>query len=639
METNLYSQNDFRSYQELAHSGRLGQKWGVKHGPPYPLDERQLTGAYKKNGGLSESAKEKYGHSDGGSGGRSTQGRNTSGKGLTKAQKAIEDENRKYSSATAEMKALTADCWHPESVDWREMIKGESKDAKRAIAAADLGLKAIEKVRGPGYIDDDETFTKELMAQEGYTRDKAEKIAKNSNREWFLYEDQTIGLPTIADLVNQGYTPEQVSKLADRVNRRADDYYDELDSSSSMFTTKTERDVFGITDSSWNDENKKFAEACYKIKNGKDGGRTTKGLGKTLAKLGAPMDVDQSAEISSRNKKIENDDEEFNKNISSMNRSEKLKAREELNTRKTELEEALSESGKKSDIRKSGYEIATEDANRKELDSINSRLAQLGDGKNSGRNTTGLGDSFNKNTIDQNSGPRQRGESNAEYEQRKDMLKDATKSLINNNTKTAAEQIGQRNRNAKDAAKLERRIDKLARNNIGGINDKKIRELAATRDMKIENLTREEIELARKQLQNSKNIKMAALGGAMIGLTTGTPVTTAAAFAVGSAVINRIVDGGSTSKLQDKVNRQHSDIAIRREVEQGRALPNWAEQRAKEIGATRPAKQPKLSDQAWDRAYDSLQKKLERIDYDGDKLNVATLSPEEQQVYYEVISS
>lgn len=563
-----YSNNDYRYY--LEHSGRLKQKWGVRNGPPYPLGRGQLTGAYKKNGGVSESAKEKYGYSDGGSGSRTTQDRNVTGKKLTKAQKAIEDENRKYSSATAEMKALTADCWNPEDVDWREMIKGESKNAKRAIAAADLGLKALDKVRGPGYIDDDETFTKELMAQEGYSREKAEKIAKNSNREWFLYEDQTIGLPTIADLINQGYTSKQVSKLIDRVSRREDDYYDELDSKSSYVATKTETNVFNLTQSSWNDENKKFAEACYEIKNGKDDGRTTKGVdyGSLSRKI-------MEAEFDGRD------------------------PRTLTNLTPEEQKVVYGSNGTPRSIR----------------------------------------DSFNKNTIDQNSGPRQRGESNAEYEQRKEMLKDATKSLIDNNTRTPAQEIGQRNRNAKDAAKLERRIDKLARNNIGGINDKKIRELAATRDMKIENLTREEIDLARKQLQNSRNIKIAALGGAMIGLTTGTPVTTAAAFAVGSAVINRIVDGGSTSKLQDKVNRQHSDIAIRREVERGRALPNWAEQRANEIGAKKPAKQPKLSDQAWDRAYDSLQKKLERVDYDGDKLNVTALSPEEQQVYYEVISS
>lgn len=64
-----YSGNDFRMYQEdyLCHHGRLGQRKGVKNGPPYPLGEDQLTSVYEKNGGMSESAKEVYG--EGGSSG------------------------------------------------------------------------------------------------------------------------------------------------------------------------------------------------------------------------------------------------------------------------------------------------------------------------------------------------------------------------------------------------------------------------------------------------------------------------------------------------------------------------------------------------------------------------------------------
>lgn len=34
----LYSNNDWRNYDELKHHGILGQKWGVRNGPPYPLD-------------------------------------------------------------------------------------------------------------------------------------------------------------------------------------------------------------------------------------------------------------------------------------------------------------------------------------------------------------------------------------------------------------------------------------------------------------------------------------------------------------------------------------------------------------------------------------------------------------------------
>lgn len=45
----------------LAHEGRLGMKWGLRNGPPYPLGGDQLSAAEKKAGGVSKSAKEKYG--------------------------------------------------------------------------------------------------------------------------------------------------------------------------------------------------------------------------------------------------------------------------------------------------------------------------------------------------------------------------------------------------------------------------------------------------------------------------------------------------------------------------------------------------------------------------------------------------
>ncbi len=37
----MYSGNDFRNYSELRHHGIMGQKWGVRNGPPYPLAEER----------------------------------------------------------------------------------------------------------------------------------------------------------------------------------------------------------------------------------------------------------------------------------------------------------------------------------------------------------------------------------------------------------------------------------------------------------------------------------------------------------------------------------------------------------------------------------------------------------------------
>ena len=67
------------------------------------------------------------------------------------------------------------------------------KDTKRARAAADLGLEALNKIGRQGY-----------DPEEGIT---------NNDREWFVYEDQTIGLATIADLAIQGKNKKEIKDL------------------------------------------------------------------------------------------------------------------------------------------------------------------------------------------------------------------------------------------------------------------------------------------------------------------------------------------------------------------------------------------------------------------------------------------
>lgn len=45
----MYSYNDYREY-ELSHHGILGQKWGKRNGPPYPIDAGDHSASEKKAG-------------------------------------------------------------------------------------------------------------------------------------------------------------------------------------------------------------------------------------------------------------------------------------------------------------------------------------------------------------------------------------------------------------------------------------------------------------------------------------------------------------------------------------------------------------------------------------------------------------
>lgn len=82
---------------------------------------------------------------------------------------------------------------------WDLLKSGKSEDEifkkdKRLRDAADTGLKALDDTRGVDYED-------------------REKGIQNSDRFWFICEDQTIGLATIADMANRGKTKEQIINI------------------------------------------------------------------------------------------------------------------------------------------------------------------------------------------------------------------------------------------------------------------------------------------------------------------------------------------------------------------------------------------------------------------------------------------
>lgn len=148
------------------HHGILGQRWGKKNGPPYPLGVGDHSASEKKAGW--QKSLDKQTSSD------KSNSSNSSGN----TKKAAIDRIKKAKLYTEE--------------DCRKANTPEGK--RRNREAADLGLKALQEIRRTSVVDDINNIT-------------------NSDREWFVYEDQTIGLFTIADLANRGKSEQEIADL------------------------------------------------------------------------------------------------------------------------------------------------------------------------------------------------------------------------------------------------------------------------------------------------------------------------------------------------------------------------------------------------------------------------------------------
>ena len=128
-------------------------------------------------------------------------------------------------------------------------ILEKPENKKRSKEAADLGLKALHKMGM-------DTFY-------GYNKGKD---FDDDDRSWFIYEDQTIGLHAIADLVNHGKSKEKILSLISKAFEiESLDLY--LDDSSYVPGT------FELAENSyWRTGDDKtiseFIDACIAVKKG-----------------------------------------------------------------------------------------------------------------------------------------------------------------------------------------------------------------------------------------------------------------------------------------------------------------------------------------------------------------------------------
>lgn len=198
----------------LAHHGIKGQRWGVRR---FQNPDGSYTDLGKKR-------------------------RNAIVTRKTPAMKAIDDGGKKYKNPIDRLKAVTSDCYIP----------GHSKnDAKRNEETAKLGIKALNQMPDVSDL---------YVTGDGDPENRA-------IQSWFLYEDQTIGLGTIADLIaNQNYSAKQVSQLVDIVNKAYADSKSDPSRKEQLYENDGLMNKVFVLTYEKPDVCKKFAEICEKIK-------------------------------------------------------------------------------------------------------------------------------------------------------------------------------------------------------------------------------------------------------------------------------------------------------------------------------------------------------------------------------------
>lgn len=125
--------------------------------------------------------------------------------------------------------------------DYKAYKSETGQSYKRMKAASDTGLKALQKLG-----------------------DKDVKIDTPEHWDyWFLFEDQTYGMPQIADLANQGKTKDQIKQIlkdcVDFTIHDDDDEFTEIPGVYSLYLFNEEADYmpFGNADS--------FIDACVDV--------------------------------------------------------------------------------------------------------------------------------------------------------------------------------------------------------------------------------------------------------------------------------------------------------------------------------------------------------------------------------------
>lgn len=132
-------------------------------------------------------------------------------------------------------------------VGWRDKMSKDHRDS------VDLGMNALERM---GRYD---------FGFEEHYRDETEDN-KQFLRDWFVFEDQTIGMFTIANMVRKGATKQQINRIIDTAEEAYDSKFNE---ETGHYESKHGEEyeylpgVFQLAEGNWDDRLRSFANACF----------------------------------------------------------------------------------------------------------------------------------------------------------------------------------------------------------------------------------------------------------------------------------------------------------------------------------------------------------------------------------------
>lgn len=121
--------------------------------------------------------------------------------------------------------------------------------------SADLGLNALDRMGDYN------------IGYEDHYRNEADHY-RQGIRDWFVFEDQTIGMFTIANMVRKGATKQQINKLIDTAEEANGFKFNDETGHYERKHGEEEYEympgIFQLSEGNWNDRLRSFADACLK---------------------------------------------------------------------------------------------------------------------------------------------------------------------------------------------------------------------------------------------------------------------------------------------------------------------------------------------------------------------------------------